>query len=96
MSLRHLGTIFICGIICLFYLYVMICYSKGGQHPSCALTDMIDSTGTEFPIELLGPEAPEVLDGEGPEVQHIVPGESVSLLQQHHFGSQESQLDGRT
>ncbi len=58
------------------------------------LTDMIDSTSTEFPIKLLGPEAPEVLDSEGPEVQHIVPRESVSLLQQHHFGPQESQLDG--
>ena len=60
------------------------------------LTDMIDSTSTELPMELLGPEAPEVLDGEGPEVQHIVPGEGISLLQQHHFGAQESQLDGCT
>lgn len=34
---------------------------------------MIDRTGTELSVELLGPEAPEVLDGEGPEVQHIVP-----------------------
>lgn len=57
---------------------------------------MINSTGTELPIELLGPEAPEVLNGEGPEVQHIVPGEGISLLQQYHFGPQESQLDGCT
>lgn len=60
---------------------------------SSVLTDMIDSTSTELSIELLGPEAPEVRDGEGPQVQHIVPGEGISLLQQHHFGSQESKLD---
>lgn len=56
---------------------------------------MIDSTGAELSVELLGTEAPEVLDREGPEVQHVVPREGVSLLQQHHFGPQESQLDGR-
>ncbi len=66
------------------------------QNLSYVLTDMIDSTSTELSIELLGPEAPEVLDGEGPEVQHIVPGEGVSLLQKNHFGPQESQLDGCT
>lgn len=32
------------------------------------LTDMIDSTSTELSVELLGPKAPEVLDGEGPEM----------------------------
>ncbi len=57
---------------------------------------MIDSTSTELSIELLCSEAPEVLDGEGPEVQHIVPGEGVSLLQKNHFGPHESQLDGCT
>lgn len=70
--------------------------SKGEQGLSRVLTDMIDGTGTELPVELLGPEAPEVLDGEGPEVQHVVPGEGVSLLQQHHSGPQEGQLDGGT
>lgn len=57
---------------------------------------MVDSAGAELPVELLGTEAPEVLDGEGPEVQHVVPGEGVPLLQQHHLGPQEGQLDGRT
>lgn len=57
---------------------------------------MIYRSSAEFPIEFLGSKAPEVLDREGPEVQHIVPGEGISLLQQHHFGSQESQLDGCT
>lgn len=59
--------------------------SQTEQKLSSVLTDMVDSTGTELSVELLGPEAPEVLDGEGPEVQHIVPREGVSLLQQHHF-----------
>lgn len=62
----------------------------------CPLTDMIDSTGAELSIELLGSEAPEVLDGEGPEVQHVVPGEGISLLQQHHLGTEERELDGCT
>lgn len=57
---------------------------------------MIDSTSTELPIEFLGPEPPEVLDGEGPEVQHIVSGKGISLFQKHHFGPQEGQLDGGT
>lgn len=61
---------------------------------SNALTDMIDSTSAELPIELLGPKAPEVMDGEGPKVQHVVSGEGVPLLQEHHSGPQESQLDG--
>lgn len=55
---------------------------------------MIDSTGTKLPIKLLGPEAPEVLDGKRPEMEHIVSGESISFLQQHHFGPQEGKLDG--
>lgn len=79
-----------------YAVYITGRVSTGEQNLSRILTDMIDSTSTEFSIELLGPEAPEVLDGEGPEVQHIVPGEGISLLQQHHFGPQESQLDGCT
>lgn len=58
----------------------------------CLLTDMINCTSTEFPIELFCPETPEVLDGEGPKMQDIVPGEGISLLNQHHFGPQESQF----
>lgn len=56
---------------------------------------MVDGTGAELPVELLGPQTSEVLDGEGPEVQHVVPGEGVSLLQQDHLGPQQSQFDGR-
>lgn len=57
---------------------------------------MIDSTSTELSIELLGSKAPEVVDGEGPKVQHVVSGEGVPLLQEHHSGPQKSQLDGCT
>ena len=71
--------------------YIFIQYRK--RRP---LTDMIDSASAELPIELLGPQAPEVLDGEGPEMEHVVPGEDVSLLQQHYLGPQEAQLYGRT
>jgi hypothetical protein len=56
---------------------------------------MVDGSGAELSIELFGPEASEVLDGEGPQVQHVVPGEGIPLLQQHHLGAQEAQLDGR-
>lgn len=62
---------------------------------SVTLTDVVDGTGAELPVELFGPQAPEVLDGEGPEVQHVVPGEGISLLQQHHLGPEQSQFDGR-
>lgn len=55
---------------------------------------MIDSTSAELPIELLGSKAPEVVDGEGPKVQHVVSGERIPLLQEDHSGPQESQLDG--
>lgn len=67
----------------------------GRAAPRAPLTYMVDGTGAELPVELLGPQAPEVLDGEGPEVQHVVPGEGVSLLQQHHLGPQQGQFDGR-
>lgn len=40
---------------------------------SRTLTDVVDGTSTEFAIKLFGPEAPQVMNGEWPEVQHIVP-----------------------
>ena len=63
---------------------------------STILTDVVYGSSTEFAIELLGPEAPEVMDGVGPQMQHVVPGEGVPLLNHHHLGPQQSQLDGRT
>ena len=55
---------------------------------------MVYGSSTELAVELLSAEVLEVIYGVGPEVQHIVPGESVSLLDQNHFGSQEGQLNG--
>ncbi len=59
------------------------------------LTDVVDGAGTELSIELLCSEGPQVVDGEGPQVEHVVPGEGVSLLQQHHPSSHEAQLHRR-
>lgn len=56
---------------------------------------MVEGTGAKLAVELLGSEASEVMDGEGPKVQHIVSGEGVSLLNNHHFTAQQGQLDGR-
>lgn len=61
----------------------------------CTLTDVVDGAGTELSVELLGPESPEVVNGVGPKVEHIVPGEGVSFFNHHHLAAQQSQLDGR-
>lgn len=58
------------------------------------LTDVVDGAGTELPVELLGSQAPQVVDGVRPEVQHVVPGEGVPLLYHNHFGSQVGKFDG--
>lgn len=57
---------------------------------------MIQRSGAELSVEGFGSEAAEVADGEGPEVEHVVPGEGFPLLHQHHLGPQEGQLDGRS
>ncbi|PWA31659.1 hypothetical protein CCH79_00006383, partial [Gambusia affinis] len=54
-----------------------------------------DRTSAEFAIELFGAELSEVTDGEGPQVEDVVPGELLPLLQQHHLSSQQGQFDGR-
>lgn len=59
-----------------------------------SLTDVVDGSSTEFAIKLLGAEASEVMDGVGPQVQHVVPGEGVPLLDHHHLGAHQSELDG--
>lgn len=56
---------------------------------------MVDGAGAELAVELLGSEAPQVVYGEGPEVEHIVPGEGVSFLDHHHLTAQQGQFDGR-
>lgn len=58
------------------------------------LTDVVERAGTELAVELLGSEASEVMDGKGPKMQHIVPGESVSLLNHHNLAAQQGELNG--
>lgn len=51
------------------------------------LTDVVYGSSTEFPVKLLGPEAPQVMNSKGPKMKHVVSGEGVSLLQHHNFGT---------
>lgn len=51
------------------------------------LTDVVNSTGAEFAVKLLGSESSEVVNSEGPKVQDVIPGEGVPLLNDHHFGT---------
>lgn len=57
---------------------------------------MVYGSCTEFAVELFGAKAPQVMDGEWPEMQHIIAGEGIPLLYDHHLGSQEGQVDGCT
>ncbi len=61
-----------------------------------SLTDVIQRPSAEFAVELLGSEPTEVVNGEGPQVKNIVPGEALSLLQHHHLSPQQGQFDGRS
>lgn len=60
------------------------------------LTDMVYGSSAELAVELLRAEVPEVVDGVRPKMENVVPGERVPLLDHHHFGSEESELYGRT
>ena len=46
--------------------------------------DVVDGSGAELPAELLRCEAAEVVDVVGPQVEHVVAREPVSLLHHHH------------
>lgn len=61
-----------------------------GHHT--VLTDVVQGACAEAPIELLGAECPKVVDGEGPEVEHVVARELGALFHQHHSGPQHRQL----
>lgn len=58
-----------------------------------SLTDVVYGAGTELPIELFGSEAPKIMNGERPQVEHVVTGKRVSLLQHNHPSSHEAQLN---
>lgn len=59
-----------------------------------SLTDVVQRASAEFAVELLGSELAEVTNGEGPQVEDVVPGERFSLLQHHHLSPQQGQFDG--
>lgn len=58
------------------------------------LTDVVNGSSTKFAIKLFGAEASQVMNGVGPKVQNVVPGEGVPLLDHHHLGAHQSELDG--
>lgn len=57
---------------------------------------MIQRPGAESAVELLGSKPAEVVNGEGPQVEDIVSGEALPLLQHHHLSPQQGQFDGRS
>lgn len=52
------------------------------------LTNVVDGASAELAVELFGSKSPEVMNGVGPEVEYVIPGEGVSLLNHHHFTAQ--------
>lgn len=56
------------------------------------LTDVVQGACAKAPVELLGAKSPKVMDGEGPQVEHIVARELGALFHQHHSGPQQCQL----
>lgn len=56
---------------------------------------MVYGSSTELSVELFGPQTTEVLNGERPEMQNIVPWESIALFHKNHPGTQKSQLYSR-
>lgn len=67
---------------------------KPGHSLSQILTDVVYGTGTEFSVKLFGPEAPQVVNREGPKMEHVVPGKTVPFFNHHHFGTQQGELNG--
>lgn len=55
---------------------------------------MVNGAGAELSVELFGAEAAQVVYGERPQVEHVVAGEGVPLLDHHHLAAQQGQLDG--
>lgn len=58
------------------------------------LTDVVDGSSTELAVEFLGTQTSEIVYGEGPEMQDVVSGEGISLLNNNYLGSQQGQVDG--
>ena len=56
--------------------------------------DMVDGSGAELAVELLGAQATQVRDVVGPQMQDVVPREPVSLLDHDHSSAEQLRLDG--
>ena len=56
---------------------------------------MINSTSAELSKELLGAKILKVRDKERPKMQHVVPGETVSFLDDDALCAEHRALDGR-
>ena len=56
--------------------------------------NVVDGAGAELAVEFLGSDGSELVDVAGPEVEDVVPGVPVPLLDHHHLGPQELGLDG--
>lgn len=56
------------------------------------LTYMVYGASTKLSVELLCTKTPQILNGERPQMEDIVAGESISLLQQDHLGSQKAKF----
>jgi hypothetical protein len=57
--------------------------------------DVIDGARAELSVELFRPEAAEVVNVEGPEVEDVVAGEAVAFLDDDDARAKQLGLDGR-
>lgn len=64
------------------------------QKQARKLTDVVNGASAELSVELFGAEAAQVVYGERPQVEHVVAGEGVPLLDHDHLAAQQGQLDG--
>lgn len=61
-----------------------------------ANANVVDWAGAELAVKLFGSKGLQVCDEERPQVEHIVAGEPISLLHEHHLCTQHLRLDGGT
>ena len=52
------------------------------------LTDVVNSSSAELPIELLGPQLPKILNGARPQMQNIIPRKRTPLFNNDYFCSE--------
>lgn len=51
-------------------------------------TDVVNGSSTELAVEFLGTQTSKIMYGEGPEMQDVVSGKGISLLNNDNLGSQ--------